>query len=265
MELPLFYGLNGTDTKQEQMSRKFGLLGRNISYSFSKGYFTEKFKSLGLKDHSYVNFDVPKIEDIKEIVKNTHDLVGFNITIPYKEAIFPYLSQVDPKAKAIGAINVVKVEENGLKGYNTDVIGFERSIAPHLKSGHQKALILGTGGASKAVEFALNSLGLTCQKVSRTAAEDKWSYEQLNKEVIAQYKVIVNCTPLGTFPNVEDKPAIPYQYITADHLVYDLIYNPETTSFMKHAQEKGATAVNGHQMLKLQAEAAWEIWNDDTR
>src|SRR5690606_21652606 len=253
------------DKKQELMIRKIGLLGRNISYSFSKGYFTEKFKTLGLDDHSYVNFDVPEIEDIVAIVKNTEDLVGFNITIPYKEAIFPYLSDVDPKAKAIGAINVVKVQESGLKGFNTDVIGFQRSIAPHLKSGHKKALILGTGGASKAVVHALSSLGLSCQLVSRTAGENKWSYEQLDKEIMEQYTVIVNCTPLGTFPNIEDKPDIAYQYITEAHLVYDLIYNPETTSFMKHAQDKGATALNGHQMLKLQAEAAWEIWNDTTK
>lgn len=244
------------------MPRKFGLLGKNISYSFSRGYFTEKFDALGLEDHSYVNFDVPQIEDIQTIVNNTEDLVGFNITIPYKEAIFPYLSEVDPKAKAIGAINVVKVLENGLKGYNTDVIGFERSIAPHLKKQHQKALILGTGGASKAVEFALKSLGLHCQLVSRVASENKWSYDQLDKQIMEQYTVIINCTPLGTFPNVEQKPDIPYQYITKEHLVYDLIYNPETTSFMKHAQANGATALNGHLMLKLQAEAAWEIWND---
>lgn len=250
------------DTKQINMSRKFGLLGKNISYSFSKGYFTEKFKTLDLKDHSYVNFDVPKIEDIEAIVKNTEDLVGFNITIPYKEAIFPFLTEVDRKAQAIGAINVVKVQENGLKGYNTDVIGFERSIAPHLTKQHQKALILGTGGASKAVAFALKSLGLSCQFVSRTAGENKWSYEQLNKDIMSEYTVIVNCTPLGTFPNIDDKPAIPYMHITKEHLVYDLIYNPETTSFMKHAQAKGATSLNGHQMLKLQAEAAWEIWNN---
>jgi|SRR5690606_24860989 len=243
------------------MGRKFGLLGKNISYSFSKGYFTEKFKTLGLTDHSYVNFDLPKIEDIQAIVRDTEDLVGFNITIPYKEAIFPYLTEVDPKAKAIGAINVVKVEENGLKGYNTDVIGFERSIAPHLKAHHKKALVLGTGGASKAVVFALNTLGLSCQLVSRTAGDNKWSYDDLGKDIMSEYTVIVNCTPLGTFPNTDAKPAIPYQYITKEHLVYDLIYNPETTSFMKYSQDNGATAVNGHKMLKLQAEAAWEIWN----
>jgi shikimate dehydrogenase len=243
------------------MSKKFGLLGRNISYSFSKGYFTEKFNELGLQDHSYVNFDVPKIEDIKTIVETTPDLVGFNITIPYKEAIFPYLTEIDSKAQAIGAINVVKVQKNGLKGYNTDVIGFERSIAPHLGKQHQKALILGTGGASKAVAFALKSLGLSYQFVSRTSGENKWSYDQLNQDIIKEYTVIVNCTPLGTYPNVENKPDLPYEHITKDHLVYDLIYNPPTTSFMKYAQEKGATALNGHLMLKLQAEAAWEIWN----
>lgn len=246
------------------MGRKFGLLGKNISYSFSKGYFTEKFKTLGLTDHSYVNFDLPKIEDIEAIVRDTEDLVGFNITIPYKEAIFPYLTAVDPKAKAIGAINVVKVEENGLKGYNTDVIGFERSIAPHLKKYHKKALVLGTGGASKAVVFALNALGLSCQLVSRIAGDNKWSYDDLSKDIMSEYTVIVNCTPLGTYPNIDAKPAIPYQYITKEHLVYDLIYNPETTSFMKYSQNNGATAVNGHKMLKLQAEAAWEIWNKNT-
>ncbi len=250
------------DKKREKMGKKFGLLGRNISYSFSRGYFTEKFTKLGLTDHSYVNFDLPKIEDITDVVKNTDELVGFNITIPYKEAIFPYLSEVDAKAKEIGAINVVKVQQNGLKGYNTDVIGFQQSIAPSIKKYHQKALILGTGGASKAVAYALKSLGLDYQFVSRNAGENKWSYSQLDKKIMDSYTVVINCTPLGTYPNIQDKPSIPYHYMSDKHLVYDLIYNPEETSFMKHAKDNGATALNGHQMLKLQAEAAWKIWNE---
>ncbi|WP_335965924.1 shikimate dehydrogenase [Galbibacter sp. PAP.153] len=245
------------------MDKRFGLLGRNISYSFSQGYFTEKFKELGLTGYSYVNFDVQKIEDFQEIINSTKGLVGFNITIPYKEAIFPYLTAIDPEAKEIGAVNVVKVVPNGLKGYNTDVHGFKESLRPHLKPWHTNALILGTGGASKAVAHALKSLQIPYKYVSRTASSGKIGYGDLNAATISKHTVIINCTPLGTFPNVEQKPAIPYQFLTDRHLVFDLIYNPPQTSFMKHAQAQGATAVNGHEMLKLQAEKAWEIWNEN--
>ncbi|MEJ4088766.1 shikimate dehydrogenase [Galbibacter orientalis] len=241
--------------------RHFGLLGKNISYSFSAGYFTEKFKQLDLDNHSYVNFDLQNIEEIKNVLAQDKDIVGFNITIPYKEAIIPFLTEIDPKAKEIGAVNTVKITKNGLKGYNTDVYGFYKSIEPFIKSHHKKALILGTGGASKAVKHALIDLGLEIQFVSRTASENKLSYEMLTKQVMEQHQVIVNCSPIGTFPNTEVKPAIPYEFLTEEHLVFDLIYNPPKTAFMKYAEANGATAVNGSKMLELQAEKAWEIWN----
>lgn len=241
--------------------RHFGLLGKNISYSFSAGYFTEKFKQLDLDNHSYVNFDLQNIEEIKNVLAQDKDIVGFNITIPYKEAIIPFLTEIDPKAKEIGAVNTVKITKNGLKGYNTDVYGFYKSIEPFIKSHHKKALILGTGGASKAVKHALIDLGLEIQFVSRTASENKLSYEMLTKQVMEQHQVIVNCSPIGTFPNTEAKPAIPYEFLTEGHLVFDLIYNPPKTAFMKYAEANGATAVNGSKMLELQAEKAWEIWN----
>ena len=240
--------------------RHFGLLGKNISYSFSAGYFTEKFKQLDLDNHSYVNFDLQNIEEIKNVLAQDKDIVGFNITIPYKEAIIPFLTEIDPKAKEIGAVNTVKITKNGLKGYNTDVYGFYKSIEPFIKSHHKKALILGTGGASKAVKHALIDLGLEIQFVSRTASENKLSYEMLTKQVMEQHQVIVNCSPIGTFPNTEAKPAIPYEFLTEGHLVFDLIYNPPKTAFMKYAEANGATAVNGSKMLELQAEKAWEIW-----
>ncbi|EIJ39215.1 shikimate 5-dehydrogenase [Galbibacter orientalis DSM 19592] len=241
--------------------RHFGLLGKNISYSFSAGYFTEKFKQLDLDNHSYVNFDLQNIEEIKNVLAQDKDIVGFNITIPYKEAIIPFLTEIDPKAKEIGAVNTVKITKNGLKGYNTDIYGFYKSIEPFIKSHHKKALILGTGGASKAVKHALIDLGLEIQFVSRTASENKLSYEMLTKQVMEQHQVIVNCSPIGTFPNTEAKPAIPYEFLTEGHLVFDLIYNPPKTAFMKYAEANGATAVNGSKMLELQAEKAWEIWN----
>lgn len=242
--------------------RHFGLLGKNISYSFSAGYFTEKFKQLGLDNHSYVNFDLQNIVEIKNVLAEDKDIIGFNITIPYKEAIIPFLTEIDPKAKEIGAVNTVKVTKNGLKGYNTDVYGFYKSIEPYIKSYHKKALILGTGGASKAVKHALIDLGLEIQFVSRTASENKLSYDMLTKEIIEQHQVIVNCSPIGTFPNTEAKPAIPYEFLTEKHLVFDLIYNPPQTAFMKYAKANGATSVNGSKMLELQAEKAWGIWNE---
>ncbi|WP_417444269.1 shikimate dehydrogenase family protein [Joostella sp.] len=244
------------------MNKHFGLLGKDISYSFSSGYFTKKFEKLGLTNHSYVNFDLQNVEEIKDVLSNDKEIVGFNITIPYKEAIIPFLTEIDPKAEEIGAVNTVKVTENGLKGYNTDIYGFQKSIEPHIKPTHKKALILGTGGASKAVKHALIDLGLEYKYVSRSASEDKFSYEMLTKEVMEEYHVIVNCSPVGTFPNVDQKPAIPYEFLTENHLVFDLIYNPPKTAFMKHAEANGAKAVNGSKMLELQAEKAWEIWRE---
>lgn len=249
------------ENAQNALDYKFGLLGKQIDYSFSRGYFTQKFKEEKLP-HTYVNFDVPKVEDILPIIKNTTNFKGFNVTIPYKEAIIPLLDVVDKKAKAIGAVNTVRLSKSGqLIGYNTDVIGFKKSLQQHLKSNHKRALILGTGGASKAVAYALQSLNLQYDFVSRNLSTDvKFLYTDLTTDIINSYKVIINCTPLGTFPNVNACPDIPYEGIESSHICYDLIYNPEQTKFLSCADIQGATTVNGLEMLHIQANEAWKIW-----
>ena len=243
------------------MLNRYGLIGKNISYSFSKGYFTQKFLDSNLLDCSYDNFDLQNIEQFTKLLQETKNLKGINVTIPYKEEILPYLTEIDEKAKRIGAVNTIKFNSNGLKGYNTDVYGFKKSLVPLLKEHHKKALILGTGGASKAVAYVLRELGIPYLFVSRVPEENHISYQALTKNLLEEYTIIVNCTPLGTYPNVEVKPEIPYNYINKNHLLYDLIYNPEKTAFLKKGEEQGATIVNGLKMLQLQAEKAWDIWN----
>ncbi|MDO3694247.1 shikimate dehydrogenase [Wenyingzhuangia sp. chi5] len=241
----------------------FGLVGKNISYSFSRGYFGEKFQKLGLENHQYVNFDLQKISVLEEIINaKENGLKGLNVTIPYKQEVQPFLSSIDVDAKEIGAVNTIKLNDDGTAvGYNTDVYGFQKSLEPLLKSHHTKALILGTGGASKAVAFAFKKLGIDYKFVSRTATEDRWSYDQLNEEIIKEYTVIVNCSPLGTSPKVELKPEIPYQFLNSNHLLFDLIYNPSETTFLRLGKEQGAAIKNGLEMLELQAEKSWSIWN----
>lgn len=242
---------------------KLGLLGRNISYSFSRNYFNEKFKNENIQNVSYQNFDIQDIASFKDIIANTKDLKGLNVTIPYKETVIPFLNKLNKKAEAIGAVNTIKITENGkLVGYNTDCYGFKKSLEPFLKKQHQTALILGTGGASKAVVYTLEEKGITCHYVSRTPSKHvTYTYEDLDDTIIANHKIIVNCTPLGTFPNIEDHPNIPYNGITKDHILFDLIYNPEETTFLNKGKQKGATIINGLNMLKLQAEKAWAIWD----
>ena len=241
----------------------FGLVGKNISYSFSRGYFAEKFQKLGLENHQYVNFDLQEISLLEDIIKaKENGLKGLNVTIPYKQDVQPFLNSIDADAKEIGAVNTIKLNEDGtVVGYNTDVYGFQKSLEPLLKPHHTKALILGTGGASKAVAFAFKKLGIEYKFVSRTASENKWSYDDLNKEIIQEYTVIVNCSPLGTSPKVELKPEIPYQFLNSNHLLYDLIYNPAETTFLRMGKEQGAVIKNGLEMLELQAEKSWSIWN----
>ncbi|WP_237685910.1 shikimate dehydrogenase family protein [Flagellimonas profundi] len=246
-------------TTDKKMNR-FGLLGRNISYSFSQGYFTQKFKKLGLEDHSYENFDIKQIDEVKSILSDT-SLKGLNVTIPYKQDIIPYLDELDPKAAKIGAVNTIQFSKTGLKGYNTDAYGFQKSLEPFLQPHHTKALVLGTGGASKAVRFVLDELGITSTYVSRNKKEGQYIYGELDESIIKENTLIINCTPLGTFPNIEDKPALPYQHIGPEHLLYDLIYNPEKTRFLALGEANGATICNGLKMLEQQAEKAWEIWN----
>lgn len=239
----------------------FGLLGKNIDYSFSKTYFSEKFKRENLQ-HSYENFDIPSIESLPKIISEISDLKGFNVTIPYKEEVLTFLDELDEDAKKIGAVNTIKVTlDKRLKGYNTDHFGFQKSLEPFLPLQKKNALILGTGGASKAIGFALQNLGFSFKFVSRKKSPKTLTYSDLDKSVIKDHLLIINCTPLGTYPNVDACPNIPYQYLTEDHLLYDLIYNPSETTFLRRGKLQLARTVNGLEMLKIQAEKAWLIWN----
>ena len=243
---------------------KFGIIGKNISYSFSKKYFTKKFIQLKLNHYSYENFDIQSIDELPLILnKNTPSLKGINVTIPYKEEVFKYLDDIDEDAKTIGAVNTIKISNNyKLKGYNTDVYGFEKSLKPLLNNHINKALILGTGGASKAIAFVLKKLEIEFKFVSRSPKNGQTiSYSDVTNKIINNHHLIINCTPLGTFPEIENFPDIPYQYLTNKHLLYDLIYNPIETSFLSKGKEMGAVIKNGEQMLILQADKAWEIWN----
>jgi shikimate dehydrogenase len=252
--------------EEQEKSNKvlFGLVGKNISYSFSKNYFSKKFEELEKTNHQYVNFDLEKIEDFSKIIHEfKFCLKGLNVTIPYKQDVFLHLDKVNKVARKVGAVNTIRITKKGkLKGYNTDVIGFQKSIEPLLKSHHTKALILGTGGASKAIAFVFKKLGVDFLKVSRHPKRKKEiAYSSLTEELLQEYTIIVNSTPVGTFPKVDQKPKIPYQYLTEKHLLYDLIYNPEVTAFLSKGKEQGTVIKNGFQMLELQAEASWEIWN----
>lgn len=244
--------------------KKYGLIGYPLGHSFSKNYFNEKFHSEGI-DAEYVNFEIPSIKELPSVIMENPDLVGLNVTIPYKEQVISYLDKLDDDAAAIGAVNVIKiVNQKGkikLIGYNSDVLGFTQSIEPLLEPQHAKALILGTGGASKAVNRGLKKLGLETKFVSRTPREGILSYEQLTPEIMNEYKVIVNCTPVGMYPHANLYPAIPYECLTPNHLLYDLLYNPDTTLFMKKGADMGAVTKNGLEMLLLQAFGAWEMWN----
>jgi len=243
-------------------TKKFGLLGRNISYSFSVGYFTEKFERENATNCSYQNFDLATLDEFPAVINNTPDLKGLNITIPYKKEILPFLEKINKKALEIGAVNTIKITKNKkLKGYNTDYYGFKKAIKPLLKPHHTKALILGTGGASNAVAFALKKLGISYQYVSRNPIDNQLTYADLDRETFNQYTIIINCTPLGTFPNINDCPPLPYSYFNSKHLAFDLIYNPAETTFLKKAKSFGAATTNGYQMLVFQAEKAWKIWN----
>ncbi len=240
---------------------RYGLLGKNISYSFSKGHFTEKFNAESL-NAIYENFDIPSIAEFSEVLKEKN-LKGLNVTIPYKLDVIPFMDTLDASAKNIGAVNVIKLQENGkLIGYNSDYFGFKNSLEPLLKPSTKKALILGTGGASKAVAYALKTLNIAYTFVSRTPDTDqnRIAYGDLNKELLASHHLIINCSPLGTHPNVDQCPDIPYEYLTENHILYDLIYNPAETLFLKKGVERGSTTCNGLQMLILQAEKSWEIW-----
>jgi shikimate dehydrogenase len=244
------------------VKKRFGLLGRNISYSFSKGYFTDKFNNENFAGCTYENFDIPEITAFPEIIKNTLDLKGLNVTIPYKEMVLPFLDKLSKKAALIGAVNTIKITKKGkLKGYNTDYYGFQKSLKPLLQPHHKKALILGTGGASKGVAFALDELDIPYTFVSREAKENAIDYDRINATTFDNYQIIINATPIGTSPDVNLSPSLPYEFFTEKHIAYDLIYNPAETQFLKKAAAQGAQIKNGLDMLIFQAEKAWKIWN----
>lgn len=237
----------------------YGLIGKNIDYSFSREFFTKKFSSESIQA-TYKNFDLEEISQLKCLLQNEKDLKGLNVTIPYKEKIMPFLDEIDPDAQKIGAVNTIKITDGKLIGHNTDVFGFVRSIFPLLGKHYQKALILGTGGASKAVVHGLRSFGIEPMSVSRKPKKNSCTYEELSEEIIEQHLVIINCTPLGTFPAINECPNIPYQFIGKRHLLYDLIYNPPLTKFLAKGKRQGAQICNGQKMLEFQAEKAWDIW-----
>lgn len=247
---------------------KYGLIGFPLGHSFSKSFFNEKFQNEGI-DAEYINFEIKGIDELPEVLATNPELCGLNVTIPYKEKVLSFLDYISVEARAIGAVNVIRVDHKGddvvLKGYNSDVIGFTKSIEPLLETFHRKALILGTGGASKAINYGLKSLGLETVLVSRFERPGTIQYKDITPDVVKEYNVIVNCTPSGMFPHYDECPDLPYEALDNHNLLYDLIYNPDETLFMKKGRERGAQTMNGLEMLLLQAFASWDFWNGDEK
>ena len=239
---------------------KYGLLGRNLAHSISKTFFEAKFKREGLTNFSYLNIQLEEINDFKTLLLK-ESFNGLNVTIHYKEAVIPFLDSLTKEAEKIGAVNTIEFKAGKLIGHNTDHLGFHNSIKPFLENTMERALILGTGGASKAVVYALESIGIDCLTVSRNPKDMQLSYSDLNEYVFKHHLLIVNCTPVGTSPNIADCPQIPYKFINENHLVVDLIYNPNETLFLTKAKQEQARILNGKAMLMHQAEEAWKIWN----
>ncbi|MGC1240167.1 MAG: shikimate dehydrogenase [Chryseosolibacter sp.] len=247
------------------MEKIFGLIGQTVSHSFSKSYFDEKFFREGLRDHHYELFPLKNIDEIENLIQNTKGLTGLNVTIPYKEQVMDYLDEVDPAAKKIGAVNVIKIQNGKRKGFNTDMDAFHETVEKWLpKDKKFNALILGTGGSSKSVQEALLKLKIAFKLVSREASRGNYTYKDLEKnpKIINDSNLIINTTPLGMHPNTNSMPPIDYELLTSDHYVYDLIYNPARTMFLQKAEMRGATAKNGLEMLHVQAEKSWSIWNN---
>ena len=248
-------------TKKEN-PKKFGLLGKNIDYSFSRKYFSDKFSKENLSNHSYVNFDLPSLENFDHILHNEPNLCGMNVTIPYKIEVIPFLDQISEEAKSIGAVNTILRDAKGkTTGHNTDHTGFKMALEEHAVKIPKKALILGTGGASAAIRYALENLNCKVLFVSRTSKKNQLTYEELTEDLMKSVDLIVNSTPLGTFPDINQAPQIPYHFLKEQHFLFDLIYNPSETLFMKKGKKQGAQVCNGHQMLVYQAEKSWELWN----
>ncbi len=241
--------------------KQYGLIGFPLTHSFSKKYFEEKFVNENLLEHCFELYPIKEISEFKEIIISQKNLKGLAVTIPHKQAIIPLLSTISDEAKVIGAVNCIKVNQSKTIGYNTDVIGFEKSLKPLLQKHHSRALVLGTGGASKAVQYVLHKLSIPFLLVSRTKNESNITYEDVDKELLQQNLLVINTTPLGMTPNEEGFPNIPYQYLTTNHLLYDLIYKPEKTIFLLKGKEQGSSIKNGFEMLIIQAEENWKIWN----
>jgi len=242
--------------------QEYGIIGKSLVHSFSKKYFEEKFKSVGILDSKFKEYSLDNIEEITKLIQNNQNLKGFSVTIPYKEAILPYLDDMDEVVKEIGACNCVKVENGELKGFNTDVLGFLESFLTMYEVNYFNAIILGNGGASKAVRYALEQLSIDSLIVARNPKHnDELPWNKLSSQHFNAANVVVNTTPLGTFPNVDEFPDIPYSEFSEHHLAFDLIYNPEETVFLKNAKKQEAKTINGYEMLQIQADKAWEIWN----
>lgn len=240
---------------------KYGIIGYPLGHSFSKGFFTEKFARESI-NAQYLNFEIPDVAMLPDVLRNNPELRGLNVTLPHKQAVIPLLDEMSEEAMEIGAVNVIRVRNGKLKGFNSDIIGFTNSIKPLLQPHHRKALVLGTGGASKAIRVGLNRLGIEWTYVSRSPRDGMVTYEDITAETLQEYTVIVNCSPVGMFPKVDAAPAIPYELLSPQHLLFDCVYNPEETLFMKKGRKQGATVKNGLEMLHLQAIASWNFWNE---
>lgn len=247
---------------------KYGIIGHPLGHSFSRSFFNEKFQNENI-DAEYINFDIQNIDELPEILASNPELRGLNVTIPYKEKVLSFLDYISVEARAIGAVNVIRVDHKGddvlLKGYNSDVIGFTKSIEPLLEKFHKKALVLGTGGAAKAVDYGLKSLGLETVRVSRFERPGTIQYKNIDADVVKEYNVIVNCTPCGMYPNYNECPELPYEALDSHNILYDLIYNPDQTLFLKKGKEQGALTKNGLEMLLLQAFASWDFWTGEEK
>ncbi len=241
--------------------RRFGLIGFPLGHSFSVGYFADKFAREAIVDASYENFPLETIEDLPALLREKSDLCGVNVTIPYKRQVIPYLDALSEEARQIGAVNCIRIDRGRLTGYNTDAYGFRRSLETLIGTQRPDALVLGTGGASEAVRFVLESLGIRYRMVSRSAGSDRLTYDELTREIVTEHRLIVNTTPVGMYPHTNEAPALPYDAIGEGHFLFDLIYNPAQTQFLAAGEKRGARTVNGAQMLIDQADKSWEIWN----
>jgi shikimate dehydrogenase len=241
--------------------RAFGLIGYPLGHSFSKKYFADKFEREGITGNVYELYPLEQIGQIEELLNSNPNLAGLNVTIPYKEQVIAYLDSMSPVVEEIGACNCIHIQDGRLMGHNTDVIGFSSSLLPKLKPHHKQGLILGTGGSSKAVAYTLKELNIPFLQVSRNPSEGMIGYEEIDQSMLEAHTLLINTTPVGMYPDIEKAPAIPYQFIGADHYLFDLVYNPERTRFLQEGAMRGATVENGSDMLVIQAEASWEIWN----